>query len=107
MSKILSATCENGIVKIEGKTVTATVLSQGKKASSGLGVIEKNQVTYLPSNASDIKDLIASLETIIGKIGDIATNLDAVTTTPGSASALITELATLKTNLGATKDNLK
>ena len=107
MSKILSATCVDNQVKIEDLEVDATILSQGKKASTGVALVERDSITYFASNAEDIKDLISSLETIIAQVVTIATALDAVTVSPGTAAAAITALTTLKTQLGLTKDNLK
>lgn len=109
MSKILNATCNaTGVVTAEGQTVpAAVVLSEGKKQSSGVLLMEGDKATYVTSNASDIKSLIESLVTIINQIATIATGLDAVTVSPGSAAASIAVLQTMKTQLEATKEQLK
>ncbi len=122
MSKILSATCDaSGKVTVEGQVVSASVLSEGKKASSGLLVIDESTLYYLPSNASDIHDLISNVKDLVQKLEDVFTQtvvalsaLDGVTTTPGSASAAIALVttknalvATAATTFLATKDTLK
>jgi len=109
MSKILNATCSAaGVVMAEGQTVpAAVVLSEGKKASNGVLLLEGDKANYLTSNAADIKALIESLVTIINQIATIATGLDAVTVSPGGQTAAITMLQTMKTQLEATKEQLK
>lgn len=104
---MLDATCENGVVTCEGQEIDAEILSEGMGSSSGAVIVDKGTAKYFTSNASDIKDLITSLESIIQQVVLIATALDAVTVSPGSATALITQLTTLKTQLGLTKDQLK
>lgn len=109
MSKILDATCNAvGVVTAEGQVVeSALVLSEGKKASSGVLLMEGDKARYLPSNATDIKDLITSLVEIVNQIATIATGLDAVTVSPGTQAANIVALQLLKTELELTKEQLK
>lgn len=109
MSKIIDATCSaSGVVTADGVTVqSAEVLSEGTKASSGLLFVEAEKARYLPSNATDIKDLITNLVGIIDQISVIVTTLDGVTTSPGSAAAAIATLGTLKTQLNQSKETLK
>lgn len=109
MSKILSATCDaTGKVTADGvEVVGAIVLSEGKKASSGVAVMDGDKVWYLTSNATDLKDAIASLVEIINQIATIATGLDAVTVSPGGQAAAIAQLQVLKTQFEQTKETLK
>lgn len=109
MSKILSATCDaQGKVTAEGvEVVGAIVLSEGKKASSGVAVLDGDKVWYLTSSATDIKDLITKLVEIVNQIATISTTLDAVTVSPGNATAAITQLQTMKTQLEQSKETLK
>jgi hypothetical protein len=108
LSRIIDATCLAGVVTADGLPVPGTtILSQGTKQSSGALEIDGEKRYYFTSNATDIKDLITNLEAIIQQVVLIATNLDAVTVSPGSATALITQLGVLKVQLGLTKDNLK
>jgi hypothetical protein len=108
LSKVINATCANNEVTAQGqKVLTATILSQGKKSSSGILILDQDKQTYVTSNASDVKDLITSLEGLIDQISIILTGLDAVTVSPGSQAASITQLGVLKNQLALTKDNLK
>lgn len=107
MSKIIPGTCVGGVVKFGDQVVEAEVLSQGTESSEGLIVLDGPTATYLTSNASDISDLIDALDGILQKVIQIATSLDAVTVSPGTAAANIALLTTLNTQLALTKDNLK
>jgi hypothetical protein len=109
MSKILDATANaSGMVTADGvQVVGAIVLSEGKKASSGVAVIDGDKVWYLTSSATDIKDLIGSMVEIINQIATIATGLDSVTTSPSSQAAAIAQLQLMKTELEQTKELLK
>ncbi len=122
MSKILPASCSaSSVVTVEGKGVTSIILSAGKKSSTGVVLLEEGVSTYVTSNATDIHDLIATTNELIQKLQDVFTQtivalsaLDAVTTSPGSASAAIALVTTkniLVTTANAqyvlTKDLLK
>jgi len=108
LSKAIPASCVNSVVTVSDSEIApVTILSQGKKASTGLAIMDGDVVTYVTSSVSDIKDLISSLEVIIQQVVIITTALDGVTTTPGSAAATIAQLTFLKTQLGLTKENLK
>lgn len=109
MSKILDAECSSaGVVTADGVTVeSAEVLSEGKKHSEGLLFLEGEKARYIPSSATDIKDLITRVVGIVDQITTIVTTLDGVTTSPGSAAAAIATLTTLKTQLNQSKDTLK
>ncbi len=112
MSKILPATCVGGVVKIEDKPVTATILSQGTKSSSGAALMEEESVTYVASNASDIKDLISQLTDLIQLVSDTFTAIGSgmtgpTTAPPGTLPTSITQLAAIKSLLTTMKDNLK
>lgn len=108
-AKVLPATCNaTSVVTAEGVSVLpVTILSMGKKSSSGFLLMDGEQAYYVASNATDIKDLISSLVTIINQVATIATALDAVTVAPGSAAAAIAALQVMKTQLDATKELLK
>ena len=109
MSKILDATCsEDGEVTAGGVSVeSAEILSEGTKQSSGLLFLEADKARYLPSSATDIKELIEALVEIVNQIATIASGLDAVTVSPGSQAAAIAQLQTLKTELEQSKETLK
>lgn len=108
MSKILIASCDaQGRITVDGLEIQGLVLSEGKKPSQGLLVIDKGDVFYLPSNATDIKDLISNLVAIINQIATICTGLDAASGSPGGQAANITALQNMKTQLDQTKGALK
>lgn len=113
MSKILSATCSAaGKVTAGGvEVVGAIVLSEGKQASSGLAVMDGENVWYLTSSATDIKTTIEKLTDSLTKIANMITSIGAGMTGPTTAppptlaadvvalNLVITELTTLKGSL--------
>lgn len=86
MSKILDATCDaSGKVTADGAIVPeATVLSEGKQASSGVLLIEEDRARYITSSATDIK---TTIEKTITCLTDL--------------SSALTEIATALTSIGA------
>ncbi len=113
MSKILDATCDaSSVVKVEGKTVTATILTDGKKASTGVVLLEEGKATYVTSNTSDIKDILTKLKTAIDKLADtltdIGTGMTGVTTAPPpTLAASVTLIKSYATDLDTIKGALK
>lgn len=108
MSKVIIASCDaQGRITVGGLQVEGLVLSEGKKPSQGLLVIDKGDVFYLPSSATDIKDLISNLVAIINQVAIICAGLDAASTSPGGQTANITALQTMKNQLDQTKEALK
>lgn len=108
MSKVLLATCDaQGAITADGLKVQGLVLSEGKKASEGLFVLDKGQAYYIPSNATDIKDLIQAVVGIINQVAVICTGLDGASTSPGAQAGNIATLQTLKSQLDTMKGALK
>jgi len=108
LTKLLEATCEAQVVKVGTATVSgAQILSEGVAASTGLLFLDGPKSKYVTSSASDVKALITSMVSILDKCLEILTGLDGASTSPGSQSAKIVELTTLKTQLNTSKDNLK
>lgn len=128
MSKILAAACDAlGNVTIEGFPIPdAVVISEGKQASTGVAAVEKNQVTYIASSATDVKATIEKTVLVIDEVSDslaklvnIITALGAgmtgpTTSPPPSLTADLAEittnvsdLATVKTALNQMKGALK
>lgn len=107
MSKILDASCVAGVVTVEALPIDATILSQGFAESTGVVVLEEEKATYITSNSEDIEEIITQIGGLIDKIILIATSLDAVTVSPGTAAANIAALGVLKTTFMLKKDNLK
>lgn len=99
MTKVLNANCEAGQVTCEGLDITAQILSLGQKSSSGCVVISDGRVYYFASSAPDILEVLEKLDDVFQKTIAVLINLDAVTTTPSSASALISELTSLVADL--------
>ncbi len=108
MSRILDATCEAGIVTVENHVITpATIISNGVKASDGLGLLQGDKLYYITSNASDISDLIDNVKAIVDQIKIVLLALDAVTVSPGATTSLTAVITTLEAALTAQKANLK
>jgi hypothetical protein len=107
LARIFDASCAAGIVTVEGKPVVpVTILSEGVKPSTGVALLQGNKLSYLTSNASDIKDLIQNMSAILDQIVLALTGIDAVTTVPGSNAAAIALVTTLKTTLLTAQGNL-
>ena len=119
MSKVLPATCEDGVVTVEGKPVTATILSEGVAASTGISVIEEDTVTYLAKTTPDLK---TTLERLSEALESIASALDAIDTatlittcgagagTAGPALVATADIAAIedaKDAIDELKDNLR
>lgn len=113
MSKILSASCENNEVTIEGQKVSpATILSQGKAASQGAALLEEDKVVYITSNATDLAQTIQKACEMIQDIAlmftSIASGMTGPTTAPpGSLPVDVANLQAKANQLLALKDNLK
>lgn len=113
MSKLLSASCENNEVTIEGQKVTpVTILSQGKAASQGAAVVDDEKVVYIASNATDLAQTIQKACEMIQDIAlmftSIASGMTGPTTAPpGTIVADVASLNAKATELLALKDNLK
>jgi hypothetical protein len=108
LSRVFDATCVGNILTVEGKPIIPkTILSEGVKASTGVGLLQGDKMYYLTSNATDIKDLITNIGTLVDQIVLALQALDLVTVSPGSAAAAITLVSTLKTTLVLQKDMLK
>lgn len=107
MSKFFEASCEDGVVTYQGVEVPAEILSAGLGSSTGLLFFQKDRAFYLPSSASDIDGLIERLVELTTQLETILSGLDAVSTTPGSQAANITQLGVLKDELDESRGTLK
>lgn len=119
-TKMLDATCDaTGKVTAEGSLVEeATVISQGKQASSGVLLIEREKPRYLTSNATDIVTTIEKTVTVIDAISEslnqiiiifneIATNMTGASTAPPPTLASdLAQITTRISTLSATKTSL-
>lgn len=86
MSKVLDATCNaSGTVTADGVPVVgAIVLSEGKQASSGVAVMDGDKVWYLTSSATDIKNTIEKLISVIEKDAEALTQIATTLTSIGA-----------------------
>jgi len=112
LSKILPANCESEEVTIEGQQVEASILSEGIGASNGVALIDKEQVTYITSNATDIKTTLEKLTESLDKAVLIFTSIGAGMTGPTTAppptlAVDLAEITAISTELKALKDELK
>jgi hypothetical protein len=127
MSKVLSATCEAGVVKVEGLAATdVIILAEGLGASTGVLIMQDGQAYYVPYAAIDLKNTLIKIDSTltnvidaINKIGDtlvtIGSGMTGPTTAPPgtlAADVLIIKnyaavLGTVKTDFAAIKDELK
>ena len=111
MSKILPATCSAGVVTVDSLPVSATILSEGVAQSSGIAIIEGEDVTYIAKISPDLK-------TTLGKIADALTQLVTALTAidakplgalpPAPAAATqIAQLTAINVEVTALKEALK
>jgi hypothetical protein len=111
MSKILAASCKGKVVKSEGVSVEAQILSEGAGESAGVLVLDGENATYLTSNASDLKTTLDKVSNALTKISETLTAIGGGMTGPSTApppalpanvaqiNSLVAELSTLKENL--------
>jgi hypothetical protein len=107
VSKVLEASCQAGVVTIEGQAVPCEILSEGVGSSTGTAIIDEDKAYYIAKNSGDIKKAIEDLSSIIQQIEVILTALDAVTVSPGASAAAIAALTALRTTFSLTKDTLR
>lgn len=115
MSKILQATSDaTGKVTVDGKIVAgAVVLSEGKQASSGVGLLDQDKFWYMTSSATDIVTTIDKLINVLTQLTTVLTAIDSKPTggagsavTPVAVSA-VANLNVIKTELTTLKGALK
>jgi hypothetical protein len=76
MSKILEASCENGVVTAEGVVVpNAEILSSGIGASQGTLILDGDKAWYLPKASSNLE---TTLTQTISALSQIKIGLDKV-----------------------------
>lgn len=105
MSKVLEASCVAGVVTCEGKPVEATILSEGIGESSGALILQQALAIYLTSNATDIKESIEALNSMITKITTVLTALDGALSSANTAT--IAQIVAENLEFGLKKDMLK
>ena len=120
MTKVLQATCENGVVKVGDVTIDALILSAGVNSSTGILILQDDRPpVYIASSAEDldltigylialITDLASALTTISSTLTAIGAGMTGPTTAP--PPTLPTDVATLTskvTSMNATKVDLQ
>lgn len=108
MSKALNASCESGSVTVEGQEIPATILSEGVGSSTGIVILDKDKVYYIPNRASDLKDTLTSVVSALQQIATTLTSIGAGMTGPTTAPppTLATDVAQINT-LASQLDTLK
>jgi len=95
LSKVFSATCQSGIVKIGDLVVPGVeLLSEGVAASTGILLIDEDKAYYFPTMSTDLK---TTLEKLVVALTQVKTALDK---TVDSLTAIDTA-APLVTSCGA------
>lgn len=114
MSKILSATCEAGVVKVDDLTIPGvTVMSEGVAASEGVLLIEVAELHYFGKTSGDLKLALEKIASALSQIATALTTLDAKPVggtgsapAPAAASA-ISQISSLQAELTTLKGNLR
>ncbi len=113
MSKILEANCALGVVTVDGIPVAAAdIMTEGMGASSGILIMDEDEVKYLTSNASNLKTTIEKLSSSLTTIATALTSIAAgmlgpATAPPPTLPANITTLLTTVAELTVLKETLK
>lgn len=77
MSKVLSATCEEGIVTAEAVPVEVTQkLCEGVAASEGFILMQGDKVFYVAKTSGDLKTTLQKLSEVLGNISSALSSLD-------------------------------
>ena len=89
MTKMIEAMCVDSMVMADGVVVAeAEILSEGVGASEGVIILDEDRVTYLTSNAADIKQLIEMASSILNDASDLmASIVDDTIFIPGTGGA--------------------
>jgi hypothetical protein len=113
MARILDATCESGIVTVEGQEITPTfIFSEGVGASIGKLIIDGNRSYYLAKTSPDLKTTIEKVSESIEKIGEILTSIGAgmtgpTTAPPGTLASDVAEINAIASELNELGESLK
>lgn len=107
MTRILDATCVDNVVRVAGHVVTPTptIITQGKRSSSGILIMEGDRATYVATNTADIEDFLQktndALSAITSALGTISSSLTAIAASDGSLGLI----ATIAANVAAISSN--
>lgn len=87
-TKIFTATCENGEVKVGNVVVEATIESEGVGASQGLMIIEGDRAYYFAKTSPDLKLTLEKVIAALEKVSDALTSHDTAGYLIGAAMAV-------------------
>lgn len=110
MSKMISATCENGVVTADGVEVPgATILGQGVGESSGSLFLDEERKVYVPKTSPDLdatlEQVIAALTAAASGLGAAASGLAAIDAL--AAAGAITSLGSSQSAISSAKSALE
>lgn len=119
MSRVVEATCEDGIVSFLGTQIEGVeVLSAGAGQSSGIMIIDGEKAYYVATNAGDldftiqylidtIEDVASALQTVADTLTAIGTGMTGASTAPpGALPGNVTTINNKIVELNQTKDDL-
>ncbi len=123
MSKMVEATCQDGVVTADDVPVPAAdILSEGVASSEGILILDDDKAKYLTSNALDIKETLDKVVSALEKVASALSSIDgagyiisvvggpapvvAIPSPPVAASD-ISAITSLKTQLNTLKGNLR
>jgi hypothetical protein len=113
LAKVLEATCEDGIVTLEGQEIEVDLLlSEGVAPSQGVLIIDGNKTYYVARTSPDLKSSLETLTEAINSIADVLTAIGAgmtgpTTAPPGTLAADVTAIQALATELEDLGESLK
>jgi hypothetical protein len=87
MSRVLEASCEDGVVTVQGLEIEAEIFTEGLGQSTGIVIIDKDKAYYVASSSANLK---TTIEKVIAVIEDLADALTQVGTTLTSIGAGMT-----------------
>lgn len=85
MSKLIEATCNDGVVTALGVTVdNVVILSEGVGASSGVLILDEDSATYIAKTSPDLKTTILKAITALTETADGLSKVASTLTSIGS-----------------------
>lgn len=86
MTRMISASCDDGKVTADGVEVPgAIILSGGQGSSTGILLIDGLMAIYVASNAGDLSTTLEKLSTALETIGDTLTKISTMFTSIGAS----------------------
>jgi hypothetical protein len=105
MAKVLEATCEAGVVRYQGRVVSAEILSEGVESSEGILILDRENAYYVAKTSPDLKMIITDLKAILDQIVSVLGPIDGAA---GSGQAGgISGIASAASAFDAKKESLR